>query len=253
MKLLATLVLATSISAFAEVKVEVGDISDKRTTGQFFAGLEIALKISGPELAECKALRVVVKGAKDDAGKAVEVEEDRFNEGGFQPPQKGFGSGGFGGGSGEKKKDEFELKMEFKNPARSAKSITVDGAVELLVPSKDPTATVTADVAKEAGKALDNAALKAAGVSITLKEVKGSDVGYIITDPNKKVAAVEFCSPDGKTLESNGRSTNGFAGKKDVGISLKDAAPAGVTAKIYLLTAKSVVSVPLKTLPMTLP
>lgn len=247
MKLLAALFLATSLSAFAEVKVTVGEISDKRTTGQFFSGLEIALKVSGPELAECKGMRVVVKDAKDDAGKAVKPEEDRFNEGGFDAPQKAFG-----GGFGEQKKDEFQLKMNFENPLRSAKTITIDGAVELLIPAKDPAGVVSAVIAKEAGKALENEALKGAGVAITMKAAKGNDVGYTISDPNKKVASVEFFSGD-KALESNGRMSSGFGGKKDVTITLRDKAPADVTAKIYLVTSKSVVTVPVKLQAVALP
>ena len=112
---------------------------------------------------------------------------------------------------------------------------------------------ISADVAKEAGKALANEALKAAGATITLKAAKGEEVGYTISDPNKKVASVEFFSTDGKALESNGRMSSGFLGKKDVTVSLREKAPAGVTAKIYLVTDKSVVTVPVKLPGVVLP
>ncbi len=249
MKLIAPFLFATALLAHAEVKVTVGDISDKRTSGRSgFSGLDIELKIGGPELADCKGLRVVVKEAKDDAGKAVKAQTNTFNEGGFESPQKAFG-GGFGGD----KKDEFQSKVELENPARSAKSLSLDAAVELLIPSKDPTAVVSVDIAKEAGKVVAGDALKAAGVTITFKAPKDSEVGYTISDPGKKVASVEFCAPDGKPLETSGHMTSGFSGKKDVTVSLREEGGAKAVAKIYLVTAKSVVVVPVKLPSVTLP
>jgi hypothetical protein len=249
MKLIASLFLATTILAHAEVKVAVGDISDRRTSGRSgFNGLEVELKVSGPELTDCKGMRVVVKEAKDDAGKAIKVQESGFNDGGFEPLQKAFG-----GGFGDQKQNEFGAKVQLENPARSAKTLTLDAAVELLVPSKDPASIVSANVAKEAGKPLAGEALKAAGATITLNAAKGDEIGYTISDPNKKVASVEFCSADGKPLESNGRFSSGFGGKKDVTINLSNKAPADAMVKIYLLTAKSVVSVPVKLSAVALP
>jgi len=247
MKFITTLILATAITASAEVKVTVGDISDKRTTGKFFSGMDIELKLSGPELAECKGLRVTVKDAKDDAGKAIKVQENRFNEGGFESPQKAFG--GFNSGD---KKDELQSKVELENPARTAKSITLEGTVELIIPSKDPAAVVTVDVAKEAGKPLANEALKAAGVNLTFQAVKDGQGQYTITDPKKRVAFVEYCSADGKPLETSGGMSSGFNGKKDVTVNLNKAG-AGTVAKVFLVTDKSILSVPVKLSGVTLP
>jgi hypothetical protein len=247
MKTLTAFILSTVLVAHAEVKVTVGDITDNRTTGQFFAGLTLELKATGPELGECKGLRVVVKEAKDDAGKVIKQREDKFNEGGFAPPKKAFG------GFDEKKANEYELKLELENPARSAKTLDLDAVVELLMPAKDPAAIITAEVAKEAGKPLANEALKTAGAVITLQPAKGDDLGYSISDPNKKIASVEFCAADGKPLETNGRMSSGFGGRKEITISLRDKPPANVVAKIYLLTDKSVVSVPVKLPGVTLP
>jgi hypothetical protein len=247
MKFITSLFLATAIFAHAEVKVTLGEVSDRRTTGQFMQGLEIQLKLSGPELAECKGVRVVVKDAKDNAGKDVPVEKDPFTNGGFAALEKAFGS--FGNNKG----DEFEVKLKLKNPARAAESLAINGAVEFLMPSKDPASTLTVDVAKEAGKPLANEALKAGGVTITLNAPKADEMTYKIADPNKKVSSVEFCSADGKALETNGWSSSGFGGAKDVTIRLRDKAPAGVVAKVYVLTEKSVVSVPLKLEKLVLP
>ena len=258
---------ALAQTAFAEVKVTVGDISDKRTTGKFFAGLEIELKLSGPELADAKGIRTTVKSATDDTGKPLPKAENRFRgKDGFEELQKAFG-----GGFGDKKADEFQVKLEFENPPRAAKAIkALEGSIELLVPSKDPAAVITASVAKDSGKPLENAALKAAGVQFSLrkpgkeeKKESGSlgfggslgetDLGYEIKDPNNKVASVEFFDAAGKKLESNGRMSSGFGGAKTVTITFNARPPADAVGKIYVVTDKSVVTVPLALKDIALP
>jgi len=242
------LALATAATAFAEVKVTPGDIADNRGKGKFSKpGLSIELKIAGPELADCKGLRVVLKEAKDDTGKAIPEQESFMHDGDFQSPQSPFG------GFDDAKKNEAQSQIDLENPARSAKSLTLNASVELLIPSKDPAAVITVDLAKEAGKALSAKSLAAAGASLTFKAPSGSDVTYTISDPNKKVASVEICSADGKPLETSGRMTSGFSGKKEVSISLRGSAPAGAIAKVYLLTDKSVVTVPVKLSSVPLP
>ncbi len=250
MKLITILFLASTLLAQAALNVTVGDISDKRTTGKFFQGLEVELKISGPEMANCKGLRVVLKEAKDNTGKLIPEKEGVFNDGRFNEPQKAFG--GFSNGK-KKEVEEYQLKLELENPDRSAKSFSLDAAVELLIPSRDPNAILTVDVAKVADQPLTLEALNTAGATITFKAPKGDRAIYSITDPKGKIASIEFCSPDGKPLKTNGRMTSGFAGSKNVNINLEENAPAGMVAKIYLITEKSIVSAPIKLSGVTLP
>lgn len=252
-------------SAFAAVTATVGEISDKRTTGKFFAGLEIELKLAGPELANAKGIRTIVTAATDDAGNLLKKKDNQFAADGFEELQRAFG-----GGFGEKKADEFQVKLEFANPARAAKAIkTLTGSIELLLPQQDPASIVTASVAKDAGKPLDNAALKAAGVEIKLlkpepgaKKPAGisfspslgeNDLGYEIKDPKKKVASVEFFTAAGKKLETQGRMSSGFNDSKTVSVSFKEKPPADSVAKIYIVTAKSVLTVPLNLKDIALP
>lgn len=252
-------------AASAAVTVAVGEISDKRTTGKFFAGLEIDLKLTGPELATAKGIRTVVTAATDDAGNPLKNKDNRFSADGFEELQKAFG-----GGFGEKKGDEFQVKLEFANPARAAKAIkSVTGSIELLLPQQDPASVITASVAKDAGKPLDNAALKAAGVEIKLlkpepgaKKPAGlsfspslgeNDLGYEIKDPKKKVASVEFFTAAGKKLETQGRMSSGFNDSKTVSISFKEKPPVDSVAKIYIVTEKSVLTVPLNLKDIVLP
>lgn len=254
-------------AVFAEVKVTVGDISDTRRTDKFFAGLEIELNLSGPELAEAKGIRTTLKSATDDTGKALAKSENHFDiNDGLQELQKAFGGRfeelpkAFGG---DKKAAEFQVKLEFASPPRSAKAIkALEGTIELLIPSKDPAAIVTASVAKDAGKPLENAALKAAGVQISLLDGSAggfgdslgeNDLGCKITDPNKKVGWVEFFDAAGKKLESNGRGTGGFIGYNIERISFDAKPPAEAIAKIYLVTDKSVVTIPIALKDIALP
>lgn len=243
MRLLPALLLAACACAHGEVKVSIGEISDRRTTGKFFKGLELTLKLSGPELAEAKGMRATIKDAADDTGKALQPNERAGDNSAFQPLKKPFGSG-FGGDKA--KADEFELKLEFENPARAAKTLkAINGAVELLMPARDPQSVITAHPVKDAGKALANPALQAAGVEITFTAPKGNEFGYSLKDAGNKIAAVEFCSPDGKPLETQGRMTSRFnKGPQQVSVTL-ESAPADAIAKIYLLTDKSVLNVPI--------
>ena len=262
----ATVTLALAHSALAEVKVTLGDINDKRTTGKFFAGLEIEVKLSGPELATAKGIRTTVKSATDDAGKALPEPENRFgSKSAFEELQKGFG-----GGFGDDKADEFQVKLEFGNPPRSAKAVKeITGSIELLIPAKDPAAIITASVAKDAGKPLDNAVLKEAGVEFTLNTPGApgkkenafglgggggeNDIGYEIKDPKSKVASVEFFDASGKKLESNGRMSSGFGDSKAVTTTFNAKPPADAVVKIYVVTEKSVVTVPLVLKDIALP
>ena len=248
MKLTATFILATAVFLHADVKVSIGEISDRRTTGENFNGMEVKLKVSGAELSDCKGLRISLKDSTDDAGKPIKIN-DRFGSkhDSFQKPEKPFA------GFDKPKEGEFEVKLDFENPARSAKTMKLIGSLDVLIPSRDPASVVTASPTKDSGRPLVNPVIKAAGVEITFDAPKSDSLGYSIKDPNKKVASVEFCSADGKPLETSGWSSSGFLGTQSKSVNLKDSPPAGVIAKIYLLTEKSVVSVPLKLDAIALP
>jgi hypothetical protein len=239
MKHIIPLLVAAAGLAHAEIAVSVGEVSDKRTTGEFFSGLEIKLRLTGSELAEVKGMRVKLAGASDDAGKnLVDEKEQRMGSDDFKPLEEPFGPG-------PKKQGEYEAAINLANPERAAKSVKIAGTLELMSPKADPACVVTASVAKDAGKPLDNPALKAAGVTITFKAAKADELGYKIKDPQDKVAAVEFCSADGKPLETRGGGSMGFGGSKDVSANVTKV-PDGAVAKIYLITAKSLVVVPFK-------
>ena len=83
--------------------------------------------------------------------------------------------------------------------------------------------------------------------------VGDDELGYKLNDPKGVVAAVEFCSADGKVLETGGRMSSGGVGNKSYTISFRDKPPADAVAKIYLLTEKSLVKIPLNLSAVPLP
>lgn len=238
--------LALVARSQAEVTVTVGDVSDNRTTGKFFSGMEVKLLLAGPELAAAKGMRVRVATATDDSGKnLIDKEQSGFFRDEFRPLEEPFGPG-------PAKKGEFETSVKLLNPPRTATTFDLTGVVELLSPQADPASVVSADLAQAAGKPLADAALKAAGVEITLQAPKGDEISYKLKDPNHKVAVVEFCSAEGKPLKTNGSSSMGFGATKSCSVTIPNA-PDKITARILLLTDKAVVKVPVKLSGVKLP
>jgi hypothetical protein len=246
-------------SQTAEVKVTVGDISRWQgiEKGKPTGGLNVPVRLSSPELAQAKGVRTTVKSATDDAGNALKKKEDHFDkdDGKFKELKKPFGSG-FGNG---KSADDFEVSLSFEAPDTVKSIKTLAGSIELVLPAKDPGSIIAASFAKDAGKPLKNAALAAAGVEITLQKLGGTPAGsveidgvalqqysltYQIKDPKSRVASVEFFDASGTKLKSGGDMSMGDADVKTVSASFQGMLPRDATAKIYLVTDKSVVIVP---------
>src|SRR5512134_427444 len=123
---LATAGLAAGALPAQDLRVSTGTIEDRRTTGRFFAGLEVELKLTGDDLADAKSARILLKKAVDETGRDLLPEKK---------PDEDFKSVG-----------SSELKLSLKNPARGASQIKeIAGEVQLFVPTRDPAAVVTVD------------------------------------------------------------------------------------------------------------
>jgi hypothetical protein len=146
-----------ALAAGQDLRVTAGTIEDRRTTGKFFGGLEIELKLTGDDLADAKAARVLLTKAVDESGRDLLPEQKRDED--FQ---KSSGSGG------------PNLKINLKNPTRGAGAIKeVSGDVELFAPSRDPAATVVVDrLTSRMDKPVDSAALKAQKIGVRLVSPK---------------------------------------------------------------------------------
>lgn len=145
--------LAASVASAADVRVSAGTIEDRRTTGRFFGGLEVELKLTGDDLADAKSARVLLKRAIDETGRDLLPEAK---------PDQGFQSMG------------SQLKLSLKNPARGAQALKeITGDVELFVPTRDPAAIVTVDrVLSRMDKPVDSAALKAQKIAVKVVSPK---------------------------------------------------------------------------------
>jgi len=205
---LALLVLP-GLAAGQNLRVTAGTIEDRRTTGKFFGGLEIELKLTGDDLADARAARVLLKKAVDESGHDLLPEQKRDED--FQ---KSSGSGG------------PNLKINLKNPARGAGAIKeVSGDVELYAPSRDPAATVLVDrLTSRMDKRIDSAALKAQkiGVRLVSPKVYRADAkkreAEMDAEMEKHKDEMKKEAGDDKTAEALMALVKGFAGMmNDVG------------------------------------
>jgi hypothetical protein len=192
-----------ALAAGQDLRVTAGTIEDRRTTGKFFGGLEIELKLTGDDLADARAARVSLKKAVDESGRDLLPEQK--NEEDFR---KSSGSGG------------PDLKISLKNPARGASAIKeVSGDVELFAPSRDPAATVVVDrLVSRMDKSVDSAALKAQkiGVRLVSPKVYRADAkkreAEMDAEMEKHKDQINKEAGDDKTAEALMALVKGFAG-----------------------------------------
>lgn len=198
-----------ALGAGQELRVTAGTIEDRRTTGKFFGGLEIELKLTGDDLADAKAARVSLAKAVDESGRDLLPEQKNGDD--FQ---KSSGSGG------------PDLKISLKNPARGASAIKeISGDVELFAPSRDPAATVLVDrIASRMDKPVDSAALKSQkiGVRLVSPKVYRADAkkreAEMDAEMEKHKEQMKKEAGDDKTAEALMALVKGFAGMmNDVG------------------------------------
>jgi len=271
MKRTLTILLACASLLHAEVKVSVAGVNDQRSDGSFSGSLDIALILSGPELKNARRIRVKLESATDETGRNLLKDSDEIFDEGFMTFKRPTSDRSKGGN------DAFEIEIGLKNPAREAKTVkNITGVIELLVPSNDPESIITASPTKDAGKPLDNPALKAISTKITLltkatgvlatkkrngrnqtdddSSIGDAQLGYKLSGSKGAVADVEFCSASGQALKTV-KGVYSFGDEKsDTFIaSFRDKPPADAVAKIYLLTEKSLVKIPLNLTAVPLP
>jgi len=280
---IALAVLAPGASNAQGVRVSAGTIEDRRTTGRFFAGLEIELKLTGDDVADAKSARILVKKAVDETGRDL-LSEKKSDE-----DFKSLGSS--------------ELKLSLKNPARNASAIKeIAGEVQLFVPTRDPASVVTIDhVTSRMDKAVDSPALKAQKIAVRvvspkahraaakkreaeldkemakhkeemkkeagddksaealmalvkgfsgmMNEVGDNDLILEIEDDEKKILDVSVVGPKGDKIDTNGSMSSGGLRILQFGQKL----PADAKLKLLLQTRASIVSSPFSLANVPLP
>ena len=262
-------VLVLACSAEAQLRIQAGDVEDKRTTGdQFFSGLEVKIKLLGDDLADARSIRTVVKTALDDTGR--DLVDSKKEKGGFEKIRS----------SGQ----STTVTLRLKNPERKATEIKeLSGETELFVPKNDPDSIVKVeDFQKLGGSPIVSPALAAAGIEVitynkeqiddakakkaekdkkepktnlgdAMSEALGgifgmrggpNDITMQIKDPNKKLVDMEFQDASGKTIETNGSSSWSDGDKQMKTCDFRAKLPPGTRLVIYLSTPKSLVSTP---------
>lgn len=146
--LLALALLLARAASAQDVRLQPGTLEDRRTSGKFFAGLELEMSLLGDGLDGVRAYRALVAKAVDDQGTNLLPDEKREPD--FEKP--------FGGTP--------KVKVKLKNPSRKATAITeVSGTLELYFPAKDPASVANVDrFTSKMDKPIASPALKSAKI-----------------------------------------------------------------------------------------
>jgi len=147
--------LSINATASAQVRVLEGSVAETRRNDGFSSGLQVELKVVGDVLKDAKGIRVIVEKAVDETGKNL-LEEKKaemdFKEINLQGD------------------NNTKLSLELKPSERKSSVIKeISGYLEIFLPTKDPKSVITlASVMKGAGTPLSDAALKSAGLEVTI-------------------------------------------------------------------------------------
>jgi hypothetical protein len=243
----------------ADVQTYVGDVDDRRTTGKFFAKLEVELKFLGDDIEGAKGLRCTVTKAVDDTGRNLVSEKNKTNE--FSD----FDSDN---------PNQTKVIVKLKNPSRKAATVKeISGEIEIFKPDNDPASIVT--VTNIAGKPkilLSHPSLTAAQIQITvlsreqydkaaeesgarpqfryLDETGGgkNNVILYVKDPQFKLVKIEFLDASGKVILSGGmrnRDLRTYDFSKPL--------PKGAKIRVYVATSKSLIKAPFMLRDLALP
>ena len=155
---LAPVLRATPVAEQAGLNVKMGDITDSRTTGNFFAELKIDLKTEGDALSQAFGVtKPVITAAVDDTGRSL-LKDDKKNEPLFWTFE-----------ILDNRRTSVESQVSLLNPLRKATSISFMGYVDVLTPERDPVSLyVVKNFMAQAGKPLLPKAFQKTGLEITL-------------------------------------------------------------------------------------
>jgi hypothetical protein len=155
--------LITALANAGDITVSVIEVRDSRTTGQFFAGLDLKVRAMGDLIADAKGLRIDVTKAVDDTGRDLLKKDDA--------KRTEFAK------TNENNAGQAEVEIKLKNPSRKASVIKeLSGDITVFVPGKDPNALATIEAFMTmTGRPVTNKALKAARVELSVMTRKQFD------------------------------------------------------------------------------
>jgi hypothetical protein len=254
-----------------DIKINVGDVKDSRTTGQFFAGLEIDLQFLGDALEDVKSMQCTINKAVDDTGRDLIKEEESVQTTEINKDNPG--------------RADFTIKL--KNPSRRAMTIKeLSGEVEMYIPKNDPNAIVTIkNFTSQPGKSLVNKGLNENNIKVSVlttdqyesvkekqkAEADTSILGQMVSslanffggfsspgknsiileliDPESRIINIEFVDQHGKVIDTQGSSSNGDIHVYDFEKSM----PKNAQLKLYLKTRLAIKNMPFNLKDIDLP
>ncbi|MHB8881117.1 MAG: hypothetical protein ACYC69_06360 [Thermodesulfovibrionales bacterium] len=277
--LVSIIMLVSAVANAEEIRVAVGEVKDNRTTGQFFAGLDLRLRLMGDIISDAKGLKVLITRAVDDTGR--DLIKPAAGTIDFASPD-------------EQNTGQAEVEIKLKNPSRKASVIReLSGEAVLFVPKNDPDATAEIqNFLARTGTLLNNKALAAAKVEVTVltkkqfdeikeqrkKEVKekegamSKDIGEAlvqafsslfgsmmeigensvilnIKDPGSKLISIEFFGEDNSRIRNTSSMTMGETRVYE----FENPMPQKARMLIFLSTPKAVIRTPVKLTDIALP
>jgi hypothetical protein len=234
------------------------DASQAAQTGQ----VTLTLRLGGAELAGATEYgRLRITEATDDTGASIKPEQAAFSGDLFLP----LGSA-FGVADAQAAPKPPEIQVSLAAPSRSATSVArVKGDVQVKAGGRAAVVKV-ADIAPRVGKRVDDPALKAARLTVTIVDPRtarpedgvppdaatGNTVTVKIVGDNSVVKRIEVVGADGQSV-SPGRSSSGSGDTMVHTLILERPLEASMALKIDVLSGQKLVRVPLDLKSVPLP
>jgi hypothetical protein len=262
-------VFAVAPAASGAVSVQVVRVDEQRVrelapdagqaapTGQ----VTLTLRLGGAELAGATEYgRVRITDATDDTGTSIKPEQVALSDDVFMPLGGSFGGGGARAAAGPP-----EIQVSLAAPARAATRIArVKGEVQVKAGGRAAVVNV-AGVPGRIGKRVEDPALKAARLTVTIIDPKaanaedlppeaagGNTLTVKIVGDNSAVKRIEVVGPDGQPV-SPGRSRVGSGDTTVHTLMLERPLDASMALKIDVLSGQKLVRVPLDLKDVPLP
>lgn len=248
-------------------------------------GVGMRIRIAGPGAAAVRSGCVTISAARDDTGAELQI-------GGLTHSFRRTAVGSVSPEDFHRVLPP-SLHFSLREPAAGATKVTsITGVVELVIPDVDPEATARIEqVASRVDQRLESPALAAAGVTLVLynhlspregpreydsgplfgdtppgmpRQMIGRltdkltelDFAFGITDPHGRLVAMEFQQADGSPIEynHNGWYHSGHTPGKSFSVyRVRSPLPANARLVCWLVTAKSLVKLPLNLTDLPLP
>jgi len=281
--------ICSAVVVPAQVRVMAGEVSDTRRSDGFFNKLEVKLKLMGDALAEAKAVRLKVNKAVDETGKDLigeKTNDDEFEEIASSDENPKLDVELKNPTRRATEVTEISGVIELYTPRKDpASTVTIAGALRLTgKPLVNPALRVQGveitlwtkeqfearkkaeeermkklaeskrkEAVAEMGEEMAAGLMKIfGGLFSAMSEMDENSIALRLDDKQSKVLSIEFEDAAGKPIRRNSRSTMGD-NPQTIIFGFEQKLPATAKIKVYLMTPKSVVTVPFKVANVPLP